>query len=42
MAWKDENDKMNECMVYEVEAIRPRDKSKKTWTEILAKDGRTR
>jgi len=36
--WKEDNDWVKWCMGYEVECARPRDRPKKTWTEIVQKD----
>jgi len=41
MVWaclqKEDNDLVKECRKYEVEGARPRDRPKKTWTEIVQK-----
>jgi len=39
---KEDNDWVKKCMEYEVEGTRPRDRSKKTWREIMEKDCRAR
>jgi len=36
---KEDNDRVKKCMEYEVEGARPRGRQKKTWTEIVEKDG---
>jgi len=38
---KDEN-WVKKCMDFEVESVRPRDRLKKTWTEVIEKDCQTR
>jgi len=35
---KEDNDWMKKCMEYEVEAVRPRGRPKKTWRQIAEKD----
>jgi len=35
---KEDNDWLKKYMEYEVEGARPRDRPKKTWTEIVEKD----
>jgi len=39
---KEDNDWMKKCMEYEVEDTRPRDRPKKTWTEIVEKHCKAR
>jgi len=36
---KDDNGLVKKCMEYEVEGARPRGRPKKTWREIVEKDG---
>jgi len=35
---KDGNDWVKKCMDFEVEAVRPKSKPKKTWSEVTEKD----
>jgi len=35
---KEDNDWMKKCIEYEVKGARPRDRPKKTWTEIVQKN----
>ena len=37
---KDENNWVK-CVDYDVEGVRPRDRSKKTWSEVIQKDCQT-
>jgi len=39
---KEDNDWVKKCMEYEVEGSRPRNRPKKTWTEIVEKDSQAR
>jgi len=39
---KEDNDWMKKCMEYEVEGIRPRGRSRKTWRKIVEEDCQAR
>jgi len=39
--FKDENDWVKKCMNFEVEGVRPRDRPKKPWSEVVEKDCQT-
>ena len=42
MLRKEDNDWVKKCMEYEEKGVRPRGRSKKTWTEIVEKDCQAR